>query len=394
MYVPDPQKGDDLTLKTILWLMAHTLRNTFRKRSNIILFLLPVAGVLLSAGLYGNAGGTGLRIGIVQQDGADAVGRDVAAFIGALDGVKITETSDADLKDQIAAGKLDAGIVIPAGFGETLKTGSPEQLELLSVKGAQVTAYVQAMLDGYLNNVASIAAETKGDKARFEQIYGEYTKGGFKVDRERLNDASNVKDTTYQSLGFLVAFIMFSSVNMSEMILREKENRTFLRLLSSPVTAKSYVAANVAVNIVAMVCQIALTLFFMRAVLHIDSGVPVMQLALILVLFGLGAIALSLLIVALAKSRGQSSALQNLIITPTCLLAGCYFPMDIMPDAIRKVGAFLPQHWLLDAVNRLQHGDSFGSLYMNLLVLAAFAAAFAAIAIFRFSRNNDTRTFV
>nr|WP_254639669.1 ABC transporter permease [Cohnella sp. GbtcB17] len=374
--------------------MAHTFRNTFRKRSNMILFLLPVAGVLLSAGLYGSAGGAGLRIGIVQQDGAGAVGRDIAAFVGALDGVKITETSDADLKDQIAAGKLDAGIVIPAGFGEKLKAGSPEQLELLSVKGAQVTAYVQAMLDGYLNNVASIASETKGDKARFDQIYAAYAQGGFNVDRERLNDASNVKDTTYQSLGFLVAFIMFSSVNMSEMILREKENRTFLRLLSSPVTARSYVAANVAVNIVAMIGQIALTLTFMRGVLHIDSGVPVMQLALILVLFGLGAIALSLMIVSLSKSKGQSSALQNLIITPTCLLAGCYFPMDIMPDAIRKVGAFLPQHWLLDTVNRLQHGDSFGSLYMNLLVLTAFAAAFAAIAIFRFSRNNDTRTFV
>ncbi|CAI6085199.1 ABC transporter permease [Cohnella sp. JJ-181] len=381
-------------MKTILWLMAHTLRNTFRKRSNIILFLLPVAGVMLSAGLYGQTGGTGLSIGIVQQDGADAVGRDVAAFVGALDGVKLTDTSDADLRDRIAAGKLDAGIVIPPGFGESLKAGKPMQLELLSVKGAQVTAYVQAMLDGYLNNVASIAAQAKGDEARFEQIYGEYTKGSFKVSREQLTDASNVKDTTYQSLGFLVAFMMFSAVNMSEMILREKENRTFLRLLSSPVTAKSYVAANVAVNVVAMVFQTALTLCFMRYVLDIDSGVPIMQLAFSLVLFGIGAIALSLLIVSLSKSRGQSSALQNLIITPTCLLAGCYFPMEIMPDAIRKIGAFLPQHWLLDTVNRLQQGDSFGSLYMNLLILAAFAAAFAAIAIFRFSRNNDTRTFV
>lgn len=381
-------------MKTFLWLMAHTLRNTIRKRSNIILFLLPVAGVLLSAGLYGQTGGTGLRIGIAQQDGADVLGRDVAAFVGGLDGIKLTDTSDADLRERIAAGKLDAGIVIPAGFGETLRAGKPMQLELLSVKGAQVTAYVQTMLNDYLHNVASIAAQAGGDQARFEQIYREYTEGSFKVSREQLTDSSNVKDTTYQAIGFLVAFIMFSSVNMTEMILREKENRTFLRLLSSPVTARTYVAANVAVNIVAMVCQIALTLAFMRAVLHIDSGVPVMQLAVILVLFGLGAIALSLLIVALSKSRGQSSALQNLIITPTCLLAGCYFPMDIMPDAIRKVGAFLPQHWLLDAVNRLQHGDSFGNLYMNLLVLAAFAAAFAAIAIFRFSRNNDTRTFV
>lgn len=381
-------------MKTILWLMANTLRQAFRSRGNIILFLLPVAGVLLSSALYGQSGSTGLRIGIVQNDSADVIGRDAAAFVGKLDGIKVSEATDAELRDQIAAGKLDAGIVIPAGFGEGLKAGRPPELELLSVKGAQATAYVRAMLDGYLNNVAQIAAEAGGDGAKFDRIYGAYTQGGFKVSREQLTDESNVKDATYQSLGFLIAFMMFSAVNLTEMILREKENRTFLRLLSSPATAKSYVIANVAVNFIVMLCQIVMTLFFMKVVLHIDSGVPTVQLFAFLVLFALAAIALSLLIVALAKSKAQAGALQNLIITPTCLLAGCYFPMSIMPDAIRKIGAFLPQHWLLDAVDRLQQGDSFGSLYMNLLILIAFAAAFAAIAIFRFSRNNDTRTFV
>ncbi|MEK0317565.1 ABC transporter permease [Cohnella sp. 56] len=381
-------------MKTILWLMANTLRTSFRSRANIILFLLPVAGVLLSSVMYGQTGSPGLRIGIVQSDGADAVGRDTAAFVAKLEGIKVTDTSDADLRDKIASGKLDAGIVIPQGFGEALKAGKPMELELLSVKGAQVTAYVQAMLDGYLNNIASIASRAGGDEAKFDRIYSDYTQGEFAVGREQLKDESNVKDTTYQSLGFLIAFMMFSSVNMTEMILREKENRTFLRLLSSPVTARSYVIANVAVNFTVMLVQIAMTLFFMKTVLHVDSGVPTGELAALLILFSLAAIGLSLLIVSLSKSKAQAGALQNLIITPTCLLAGCYFPMDIMPDTVRKIGSFLPQHWLLDAVNRLQHGDSFGSLYMNLLILAAFAAAFAAIAIFRFSRNNDTRTFV
>jgi ABC-2 type transport system permease protein len=56
---------------------------------------------------------------------------------------------------------------------------------------------------------------------------------------------------------------MFSAVNMSEMILKEKENRTFLRLLSSPVSAKMYVLSNVAVNIVIMLVQIIVTLVVM-----------------------------------------------------------------------------------------------------------------------------------
>lgn len=86
--------------------------------------------------------------------------------------------------------------------------------------------------------------------------------------------------------------------------------------------------------------------------------------------------------------------MQNLIITPSCLLAGCFFPMEIMPDTVRKISSFLPQHWLLDMINKLQEGQTLGSLYVNMAILLAFAVVFALIAIFRFGRNNDVRQFV
>jgi ABC-2 type transport system permease protein len=69
-------------------------------------------------------------------------------------------------------------------------------------------------------------------------------------------------------------------------------------------------------------------------------------------------------------------------------------PSSIMPDSLRKIANFLPQHWLLDTIDQLQNGHSFGSLYLNIGILAAFTAAFALIAIYRFGRNNDTRLFV
>lgn len=98
--------------------------------------------------------------------------------------------------------------------------------------------------------------------------------------------------------------------------------------------------------------------------------------------------------VAFAKSRAGAGAISNLIIVPSCLLAGCFFPMEIMPDTVRKISTFLPQHWLLDAVNKLQQGYSLGSLYLNIAILLAFATVFALIAIYRFGRNNDSRQFV
>ncbi|MFL1675017.1 ABC transporter permease [Paenibacillus dendritiformis] len=382
-------------MSEVIWLIRKTMTETFRNKKNwLIYFGLPVAGVLLSMMIYANHSSGTLRVGMLNLDGDQAITQDAIRFLEGLNQIKITVMDEALMKRDLAAGNLDSGIVFGEGFAASVRAGKPEHLDIISVKGTQVTAYVKAMLQNFVGNVAAIGRSSGGDDARFDTIYAAYSQQRFKVTAETLEDTSNMKSMTYQSIGFLVAFMMYSAVSMSEMILKEKENRTFLRLLSAPVSARSYVLSNVAVNVVVMLLQITVTLIVMKNILHIDSGIPYGNIIAALILFAFTAISLSLLIVAFSKSSAGAGALQNLIITPSCLLAGCFFPMDIMPDTMRKISHFMPQHWLLDMINKLQQGVPLGSLALNMAILIAFAAVFALIAIFRFGRNNDIRQFV
>ncbi|MGG3837529.1 ABC transporter permease [Paenibacillus thiaminolyticus] len=382
-------------MSEVIWLIRKTMTETFRNKKNwLIYFGLPVAGVLLSMMIYANHSSGTLRVGMLNLDGDQAITQDAIRFLEGLNQIKITVMDEALMKRDLAAGNLDSGIVFGEGFAASVRAGKPEHLDIISVKGTQVTAYVKAMLQNFVGNVAAIGRSAGGDDARFDTIYAAYSQQRFKVTAETLEDTSNMKSMTYQSIGFLVAFMMYSAVSMSEMILKEKENRTFLRLLSAPVSARSYVLSNVAVNVVVMLLQITVTLIVMKNILHIDSGIPYGNIIAALILFAFTAISLSLLIVAFSKSSAGAGALQNLIITPSCLLAGCFFPMDIMPDTMRKISHFMPQHWLLDMINKLQQGVPLGSLALNMAILIAFAAVFALIAIFRFGRNNDIRQFV
>ncbi|WGU92440.1 ABC transporter permease [Paenibacillus dendritiformis] len=382
-------------MSEVIWLIRKTMTETFRNKKNwLIYFGLPVAGVLLSMMIYANHSSGTLRVGMLNLDGDQAITQDAIRFLEGLNQIKITVMDEALMKRDLAAGNLDSGIVFGEGFAASVRAGKPEHLDIISVKGTQVTAYVKAMLQNFVGNVAAIGRSAGGDDARFDTIYAAYSQQRFKVTAETLGDTSNMKSMTYQSIGFLVAFMMYSAVSMSEMILKEKENRTFLRLLSAPVSARSYVLSNVAVNVVVMLLQITVTLIVMKNILHIDSGIPYGNIIAALILFAFTAISLSLLIVAFSKSSAGAGALQNLIITPSCLLAGCFFPMDIMPDTMRKISHFMPQHWLLDMINKLQQGVPLGSLALNMAILIAFAAVFALIAIFRFGRNNDIRQFV
>ncbi|WP_135549068.1 ABC transporter permease [Paenibacillus cymbidii] len=383
-------------MNNFIWLIRKTVRTTFRRKMSwFLFFVLPIIGVMLAMLINGNGTSGTLRVGIVNLDGGETIARDAAAFVTGLDNIDSTETDEATLKHDIAAGKLDSGVIFESGFSAALRGGSSEpHVRIVSVKGAQATAYVKSLLQNYAANVAAIGKASQGDSAAFERMYAGYRQPSFKLTASMLKDTSNNKDAIYQSIGYLITFMMFSAVNLTDLILKEKENRTFLRLLSSPLSARTYVLANVAVNFFILLLQIAVVLVCMTYVFHIDTAVPAYRFLPALLLFALAAISLSLVVVAFAKSSKTAGALQNLIITPTCLLAGCFFPMDIMPDTMKRIATFMPQHWLLDTVNKLQAGEAFGSWSLNLAILLAFAAAFAIIAIYRFSRNNDTRQFV
>ncbi|WEK54483.1 MAG: ABC transporter permease [Candidatus Cohnella colombiensis] len=382
-------------MSNIIWLVSKSFRNTFRKRANwIIYFGIPIAGILLSMMVYGNADSGKIRIGIVNHDGEHQLTQDTLQFIESLSNISITMTDEETLRSKIAINDLDSGLIIHEGFAQQMRAGQPQSLELVSAKGAQVTAFVKAMLEQYLSNVAAISTQTQADAATFDQIYAEYRQHNYGVTVESIKDTSQMKDVTNQALGFLIALMMFSALNLTGIIIKEKENRTFLRILSSPVSSRSYVLANVLLSLIILTLQIIVTLVLMRTVFEIDTGVPFVQMLLVMMLFAIAAIGLSLMIVAITRSSQGSNALANLIITPTCLITGCYIPTSVLPDVVQKVASFFPQRWTLEAINKLQQGESLGTIGINLAIIVSFAAAFSLIAIYRFNRNNDTRSFV
>jgi ABC-2 type transport system permease protein len=380
--------------KDMWFLVWTTLRTTFRKRSNIFLYLcLPIAGVLASTLIYGSSHAT-LRIGVVNGDGAERIAADTVRFVEGLQNAKVVPVTREELRRQLAGGKLDSGLLIEAGYSQSVLAGNPDHISIQSVKGTQVTAYMKAMLNGYVDNVAAMGSLSAGDAGKITRLYDEYVNADVKLTSQTVNDASVTMDISYQSIGFLITFMMTSAVSLSGLILRNRENRTYFRILSSPVHARTYVISNIAVNLIVMMVQIVIAVFFLTVVFRQSMGVPAIEMIGLLSLFGLVSVSLSLAIVAFSNSSAAAGAIQNFVIHPTCIVAGCYFPISIMPDAVRKAASFLPQNWLLQSYDRLQEGEGPGSILFHISVLLAFAIVFFLVATYKFGRNNDTRSFV
>ncbi|NWL86867.1 MULTISPECIES: ABC transporter permease [unclassified Paenibacillus] len=381
-------------LKDISWLVITLLRTTFRKRSNLILYLgLPLAGILFSLLIYSGNGQGGLHVGVVNEDGAE-IAANTISFLQGLDQVEVKNVTEAEMQKQLAAGKLDSGLILQKGYSDSVLAGEPAHITIQSLKGAQVTAYMKAMLYIYIDNFAAVGQISGGDPSRYQQLYEDYQSQGFHLTANTLNDKSATVAMSSQSIGFLIMFMMMSAINLSELILKGREDRTYFRIMSSPITPRTYVISNIIVNFIVMLIQIGFTVMCIRYVFKFETGIPLYQLVGLLALFALISVGISLSIVAFSKSSGMSGALQNLIVTPSCLLAGCFFPIDIMPAFLRRIADFLPQHWVLQTISQLQEGGSFTSIGFNLLVLGGFIVVFFLLASYKFKRMNDIRNFV
>jgi len=209
-----------------------------------------------------------------------------------------------------------------------------------------------------------------------------------------VQDQTHNKGMTTQMVGFLIMFMLVGAGNVAEMILKERRNRTYYRICAAPVSAITYIFGNVLANLIMVTLQISIALLFMIKVFKIQTSIPVGELFMILVLFGLVAIGLGVLIVAFSNDSKQAGTLQNLIITPSCMLAGCFWPVEIMPKTLQRIADFLPQKWTIGAIEKLQMGGSLDQIMINLMIIIAFALAFFLVAAYRFGRNDNVKTFV
>lgn len=380
-------------MRTVLIVLANTIRVTFRRRSSLVVyFLLPIGGVILAVAIMSVAATRPIRIGVINEDGGPYAA-DLAASLATWGNYRTTAVDRARLDSEITAGKIDCGLIIPPGYSTGVPEGHIEKVTLVSLKGQAVTAALSGLIDQYSAGLVELARASGGDAARFAVLYSEARRKAAGLVEVGLPDQGHTKGATLVSIGYFVMFVMLGAGITSQLILAEKRSRTYYRICSAPVQPRHYLAGNGAAGLLIIAGQIIVVLAVMR-LFGITTHVPPFLLGAILLLFGVVAVALGMLVAAYSSSTGVAVGLSTLVVTPSCMLSGCFWSISFMPPFMQKLALFMPQRWVLDSVTRLQQGGGAGSVALNLLVLAAFAATFFLVAVYGFSRREESGQFI
>ncbi|MDQ1371663.1 MAG: transporter permease [Candidatus Thermoplasmatota archaeon] len=155
----------------------------------------------------------------------------------------------------------------------------------------------------------------------------------------------------------------------------ERSTGTLDRLLTTPATEGEIVAGYaLALGLVGLI-QSTVILVTAVALFQVQIvGSPLLVLLIIFVL-GAGNQGLGFLLSSNAKNEFQAVQFMPIILFPSILLAGVFWPIEAVPDLLRPVSYFVPLTYAVEGCRSVMvRGWGLGDVWLQLAVLVGFAA--------------------
>jgi ABC-2 type transport system permease protein len=104
-----------------------------------------------------------------------------------------------------------------------------------------------------------------------------------------------------------------------------------------------------------------------------------------LVSFGLASVALGTMLGTFVRSESQANGASMMLGMSLALLGGCWYPLELFPQAARAAANLLPTAWAMQGLNNLVlHGQGLAGVLPQAGVLLGFATVFFAVGVWRF----------
>ena len=189
----------------------------------------------------------------------------------------------------------------------------------------------------------------------------------------------------------IMAFVVFLLTTLLTLIsfVGERTSGNLERLQATPLRDSEMVAGYaIAFSIIGMLQTVVLLVIGVTAFDIMIVGNIVLAFAVI-ALLAIVSLSLGILLSSLAKREAQAIQFFPLIILPTFLLAGIFWPVEAIPHWLRPLSYAIPPSYAVDAIRSVMlRGWGLADIWVDIVALLGFAAAFLAAAILSLKRGR------
>jgi ABC-2 type transport system permease protein len=181
--------------------------------------------------------------------------------------------------------------------------------------------------------------------------------------------------------------VMFLAFGSAGDTWREKVSGTLRRMAVTPGSTAHFLAGKL-LALAAIYVLIAVVALLASAFLLGTAMYSPVLVILWVVASGGGFYLLLLLLLMSAPSQRAASVLGNMAVMIFAMLGGTFFPFELMPDFMARIGRLTPNGWALDRFREILSGTSSpASLAMSFALLLAAGGVLFLLANWRLRRG-------
>jgi ABC-2 type transport system permease protein len=171
-----------------------------------------------------------------------------------------------------------------------------------------------------------------------------------------------------------LAVLMVSTIVSVILIVREKTGGMLERLFATPLSPLELVLGQAAALSLVAVAQSAVILAAAILLFQIQVAGSIALVFLIILLFGVGNQGLGMVASAAARNELQAVQFIPLVLFPSILLGGIFYPLEAIPGGLRPLSYAVPTTYAADAMRSVMlRGWGVGDIALDVVALGLYA---------------------
>ena len=387
-------------MSALLAIALKDLRQRLRDRSAILIGVIaPIAIAALISVAFASTGSFHADVAVVDLDGGP-VAAGFTTFVKGPDLASLLTvkpvTSEADARAKVASGDLSAAFVIPRGYSAAVTAGSARPITVLASVDSTVAEQVaRSLAQSFTAQIEAVGLSVQS-AVRAGAPHSSAAALATEASATRLPEqvvtrpagTRTLTGTSYYAPAMGIFFMFFTIGYGARGFFLERTGGTLARLTASPIGPGAILAGKSLATFVYGVASLGTVAVVTTLVFDAHWGPPLVVLALIVAL-SLTMVALTALVITIARTERQADGFASLLTFGLVLLGGNFIFLGGAPPLVRTLALLTPNGWALRAFTDLAGGADWTAALVPLMAILAFALSAAVVA---FARRRQVMT--
>jgi ABC-2 type transport system permease protein len=359
-------------MQALIALTIANIKSYLRDRAALFWTLaFPLIFIFMFGFIFQGGGSAGsLSIAWADADGSPASAQLREAF-DALETIELQDASEEDALALMREGEVDAVIVVPAGYGETVAAGG-------SVGPATIAVYT----DPSRQALAGTVYQAVGAVLGVVNLAGQPP---LVVPDPQTIATENLNFISYFVPSMLGLSVMQVGIFAAIPLVADREKLILKRLAATPLRRWQLVGSNVLMRLLIALAQTVIIVVVGTMAFGVEITGSLLLVAGFVALGAITFLALGYVVASFASTEDSANGMTSMIQFPMMFLSGAFFQIDAMPEALQAVARIIPLTYLADALRQVMVGGApFAPLWVCFAVLAAWLVVCFGIAARKF----------